>query len=151
MRRLGWALLVLAALVSGCSSHGSAGSVGPPCLPAGSASSGVLSIRVACFDGGAPASLAAVGKPAIVNLWAAWCEPCRTELPAIQQFAGRAGDRVKVIGVATADRHDSAKSFIDDEKLTITMLEDPDRRLLTAVKRTALPATLFIKADGTLD
>ena len=30
------------------------------------------------------------------------------------------------------------------------MLEDPDRRLLTAVKRTALPATLFIKADGTL-
>jgi len=147
------ALLLLAALLSGCSAPDASHAVGPPCLPAGAAPSGssaVASVQLTCFDGGAPASLAALGKPAIVNLWAAWCEPCRTELPAIQQFADRAGDRVKVIGVATADRHDSAASFIDDKKLTMTMLEDPDRRLLTAVKRTALPATLFIKADGTL-
>jgi thiol-disulfide isomerase/thioredoxin len=107
-------------------------------------------VRLTCFDGGAPASITALGKPVIANLWAAWCEPCRTELPAIQQFADRAGERVKVIGVATDDRHDAAASFIADKKLTMTMLEDPDRRLLTAVKRTALPATLFIKGDGTL-
>jgi cytochrome c biogenesis protein CcmG/thiol:disulfide interchange protein DsbE len=158
-RRLGLALLLLAVLVSGCSSPGSSSSpgagraVGPPCLPAGSApagSSAAASVRLTCFDGGAPASLAALGKPAIVNLWAAWCEPCRTELPAIQQFADRAGDRVKVIGVATADSHASAQSFIEDNKLTMTMLEDPDRRLLTAVHRSALPATLFITAGGTL-
>jgi thiol-disulfide isomerase/thioredoxin len=110
----------------------------------------VPAIQLACFDGGAPASLASVGKPTIVNLWAAWCEPCRTELPAIQQFADRAGERVKVIGVATADSHASAQSFIEDNKLTMTMLEDPDRRLLTAVHRSALPATLFITAGGTL-
>jgi peroxiredoxin len=83
-------------------------------------------------------------------LWAAWCEPCRTELPAIQRFADRAGDRVKVIGVATADSHAAAQSFIDDERLTMTMLEDPDRRLLNAVHRSALPATLFITAGGSL-
>ncbi len=120
----------------------------PPALSSPSAP--VPAVALACFVGGAPASLTGLGKPAIVNLWAAWCEPCRTELPAIQQFADRAGDRVKVIGVATADSHTSAQSFIDDNRLTLTMLEDPDRRLLTAVHRSALPATLFITAGGTL-
>ena len=153
--RLGAALLLVVVLLTGCSSHKSGGTVGPPCLPSASGaasapSSAVPAVQLACFDGGAPAALTSVGKPTIVNLWAAWCEPCRTELPAIQQFADRAGDRVKVIGVATADSHASAQSFIEDNKLTMTMLEDPDRRLLTAVHRSALPATLFITADGTL-
>lgn len=156
--RLGAALLVAVVLLSGCSSaHDSDRAVGPPCLPPASGAGAVSAdpapvpaVQLACFDGGAPASLASVGKPTIVNLWAAWCEPCRTELPAIQQFADRAGDRVKVIGVATADSHASAQSFIEDNKLTMTMLEDPDRRLLTAVHRSALPATLFITAGGTL-
>ena len=160
--RLGAALLIVAALVSGCSSPGAGRAVGPSCLPSGSSSatsgpSGgpsseapVPAVQLACFVGGAPASLETLGKPAIVNLWAAWCEPCRTELPAIQQFADRAGDRVKVIGVDSADSHAAAQSFIDDKRLTMTMLEDPDRRLLTAVHRSALPATLFITAGGTL-
>lgn len=53
-----------------------------------------------------------------------------------------------MVGVVTRDHHDSAQSFIDEEKLTFPMLEDPDQRLLTAVARNALPVTLFLTADG---
>jgi thiol-disulfide isomerase/thioredoxin len=125
----------------------------PPSLPAGPpqpSGAPLPDVTLTCFNGGAPTKLGALGTPMIVNLWAAYCDPCRTELPAIQRFADRAGDRVRVIGVVTADRHNWAKSFIEDKKLTMTMLEDPHRRLLTAVHRAALPVTLFITGRGDL-
>ena len=154
------AALLLGGPLAGCTEKTDvAKPTGAPCLTAAAGRSAgppqpsaepLPSVALTCFDGGAPATLAALGTPTIVNLWAAWCGPCRTELPALQRFADRAGDRVRVIGVVTADSHDSAQSFIEDKKLTMTMLEDRDRRLLTAVHRTALPATLFITGRGEL-
>ena len=154
MRR---ALLVAALLaLTGCSSarpsaHPSAGPpVGPACLTGSAAPSAdtALGTPLTCFDGGAPAALTALGGPAIVNLWASWCPPCRTELPGIQAYADRAGDKVRVVGVVTQDRREAAQSIIEDKKLTFTMLDDPDRKLLTAVGKGALPVTLFVTGDG---
>jgi thiol-disulfide isomerase/thioredoxin len=82
----------------------------------------------------------------IINLWASWCTPCRAELPAIQAYA--ASGRVRVLGVDTQDTTTGARSTIDDFGLTFPILSDPDRRLLAAVDRSALPATLFVDADG---
>jgi thiol-disulfide isomerase/thioredoxin len=162
IRRLlvGLAVLSLAA----CTSSGSpaaAPSVGPPCLPTGPSASPASpttplpnvplpKVKLSCFVGGAPADLATLGGPAIVNLWGTWCPPCRKELPAIQRYAEQAGDRVRVIGVITRDERDSAQSFIDEEKVTLPMLYDPEQRLLLAVGKRALPVTLFITAGGRL-
>jgi thiol-disulfide isomerase/thioredoxin len=107
-------------------------------------------VKLSCFVGGAPADLATLGAPAIVNLWGTWCPPCRKELPAIQRYAEQAGDRLRVIGVITKDERDWAQSFIDDEKVTFPMLYDPEQRLLLAVGKGALPVTLFITAGGRL-
>jgi peroxiredoxin len=162
IRRLLAMLAVLS--VAGCSSAtgspSAAPSVGPPCLPsaapasppatAGASGAPLPAVELRCFDGGAPADLAALRAPAIVNLWAAWCAPCREELPAIQRYAEQVGERVRVVGVVTSDTRDSARSFIEDEKLTFPMLYDREQRLLLAVGKRALPATLFITAGGRL-
>ena len=108
----------------------------------------VPALSLACFTGGGQQRLADLGAPAVVNLWASWCGPCRDELPAVEGFAGRAAGRVRVVGVVTGDRHDAAQSFIDDEKLTFPMLEDPQQKLLAAVARRSLPVTLLVTAGG---
>ncbi len=120
----------------------------PPAGPTGAAAGKVPDISLDCLDGGGSVRLAALGRPAVVNLWAAWCDPCRAELPAIQQYAASSG--VTVIGVDTQDTGTAAHAAIDDYGLTYPQLTDPSRKLLVAVDRTALPATLFVDADGGL-
>lgn len=41
------------------------------------------------------------GKPVMVNFWATWCEPCRDELPLVNELAGKYRPRgLVVIGVS---------------------------------------------------
>ena len=128
---------------------------GAPCVPPApgppSPASGPRApdLALACFAGGGKVRLTALGRPAIVNLWASWCEPCYKELPALNGYAARGG--VLVLGVATEDRSRSnVQSAIDDLGITFPVLYDPDGKLLAAVGRRNLPVTLFVTATGEL-
>jgi cytochrome c biogenesis protein CcmG/thiol:disulfide interchange protein DsbE len=105
-------------------------------------------VTLPCFTGGQPVRLAALRGPAVINLWATWCPPCRTELPAMQRLADRAGDRLRVVGVDTGDQRDAAASFGADTGVGLPTLFDPDKTLMTALRRTALPVTVFVDAAG---
>jgi thiol-disulfide isomerase/thioredoxin len=127
-----------------------------PCLPP---PSGVPSpgsgprapdLALACFAGGGEVRLDALGRPAVVNLWASWCEPCYTELPALDAFAEKHRDLL-VLGAATKDpSRDRVQGAIDNLGLSFPMLYDPDGKLLTALGKQNLPLTLFVTAAGTL-
>ena len=43
---------------------------------------------------GKPVAIPAAGKPTVVNFWATWCEPCRVEMPMLQQMADFYSDRL---------------------------------------------------------
>lgn len=151
----GLAATVLVAVLAGCGSDapsggGTAGTcLGPATSPVAPAPAGTVpDLTLPCFDGSGTVHIRQLAGPAVVNLWASWCQPCLTELPAFQRFAARAGARVPVVGVNTSDDRGRAQSVIDDLKLTFPMLYDDRRQLLTGVDRTALPATLFIADDG---
>lgn len=106
-------------------------------------------VALACFAGGGEVRLTTLGRPAVVNLWASWCEPCYTELPALDAYAEHSG--VLVIGVATKDpSRDRVQGALDNLMLRFPILYDPDGRLLTALGRQNLPLTLFITAAGNL-
>jgi len=104
-------------------------------------------VKLECAAGGQVA-FDAIRGPAVVNLWASWCEPCRAELPAFQRLADRAGDTVHVVGVATRDHPDDSVALGDELGLTFPVLDDPQERVLTGVRRQGLPATLFVGPEG---
>jgi cytochrome c biogenesis protein CcmG/thiol:disulfide interchange protein DsbE len=108
----------------------------------------IADLALPCFAGGGDIRPARLGRPTVINLWASWCAPCRTELPALESYAKRVGDAVTVLGVITADSRPAAQSVVDDLHLTIPMLYDRDRRLLRAVEKVNLPVTLFLRPDG---
>lgn len=116
---------------------------------AGTAPVTLAGVRLPCFTGGAQVDLAAVRGPAVLNLWGSWCAPCRRELPAFQRLAGRAGDRVHVVGVVTRDDREAARSLAADLGLTFPTLYDPDERLLRGLGRgSVLPVTVLLDAAG---
>jgi thiol-disulfide isomerase/thioredoxin len=132
----------------------------PPADAASAASAGVTGpggaytasalpdVELPCLAGGPAVALGDVRGPAVINLWASWCAPCRSELPAFQRLADRNGGRVHVVGVNTGDRPDAAVSLATDLGLTFPTLADPDERVRTAVRRAVLPVTLFVDGSG---
>jgi cytochrome c biogenesis protein CcmG/thiol:disulfide interchange protein DsbE len=93
--------------------------------------------------------LAAVrGYPAVVNVWASWCGPCRFEFPFLQLAAIEHGDRVAFIGVDSFDDDASARTFLDELPLPYPSVTDPDREVWPELSLRGLPATAFYDSDG---
>lgn len=130
------------------SAAGKAPSAAPASAGAASAGAALPDVALPCFTGGAPVRLADVRGPAVINLWASWCEPCRTELPVIQDLADRAAGRVTVLGVDVGDSREAAASFAAGRDVSIPTLYDRDRQLLGALGRVTLPVTVFVDAAG---
>jgi len=73
----------------------------PGCAAVTSTPEGPLAaIHGTCLADGHPVDLGALlgGRPALVNIWASWCQPCQQELPVLSSYAARPG-AVLVIGV----------------------------------------------------
>lgn len=117
--------------------EGTAGA--PPPLP---------DLGLPCFTGGETIALRSLRGPAVINLWASWCDPCRKELPALQRLADRAGGRLHVVGVNTRDDRAVAQDLATDFGLTFPSLSDPGERLRLALRRNVLPMTLFVDSEG---
>jgi thiol-disulfide isomerase/thioredoxin len=109
---------------------------------------GLPDLELPCFTGGQPVRLTELRGPAVVNLWASWCGPCRDELPVMQRLADRAGGRLHVLGVDVGDGRDAAASFGAGRQVTMPTLYDRDRRLLSALGRVNLPVTIFVDSAG---
>ena len=60
-----------------------------PCPPSGEPvgrGDGVPEIVLPCLGAGEPVQMAGLtGRPRLINIWASWCEPCRDEMPWLQQ------------------------------------------------------------------
>jgi thiol-disulfide isomerase/thioredoxin len=92
---------------------------------------------------------ASLDGPAIVNLWATWCGPCRAEMPAFETVSGEYDD-VRFIGVNQGDAGDAAAEFLDEIGVTFDQYLDPDGDLTNALRVVGLPATFVIDDDGTI-
>ncbi len=101
---------------------------------------------------GASFGMPHTGQPVILNFWAEWCEPCRTEAPLLEDVWQKYGDQVLVLGVQTQDkgRQAAGRAFIHEFGLTFPNVYDDDSRVGISYGIFGLPETFFIRADGTL-
>jgi cytochrome c biogenesis protein CcmG/thiol:disulfide interchange protein DsbE len=147
--------LVLVAAAAGCTGEDPPSIAAPPetagaavaCF-SGTAASGqdlLPELSLPCLGTGGTVSLRSLaGTPTVVNLWASWCDPCREELPAFSRLSADAGGRLRVLGVASKDREQSARAA----NLPFPSLFDPDGDLLRGLGRSLLPATVLLDASG---
>lgn len=119
-----------------------------PAAGAGPEADVLIGITLACFDQRTDVPLAQLGRPAVVNLWASWCEPCRRELPELQRLAEQAGDDLVVLGVVTEDSPGRAAALAQELGITFPAVLDPSAEVRRAVGALGLPLTLFVGSDG---
>lgn len=92
------------------------------------------------------------GRPAVVNVWASWCGPCREEFPFFQELGAELGDDVAFIGVNSEDGDGadggSADTFLDQFPLPYPSVVDPRGEYADAEGIVGLPGTVFYDAAG---
>jgi cytochrome c biogenesis protein CcmG, thiol:disulfide interchange protein DsbE len=91
------------------------------------------------------------GYPAVVNVWASWCGPCRFEFPHFQRAAADYGKRVAFLGVDTQDSDDAASSFLKEAPVPYPSYTDPSQEIGDEVGASlGLPDTAFYDRRGRL-
>lgn len=103
----------------------------------------------ATFDGEQTSLAALRGNLVVLNFWASWCAPCRSEMPAFDAAARRYRDRgVVVVGLATKDEESAARAFAAGLGVTYMLGFDQGDQIAARYKIYGMPSTLFIDRQG---
>ena len=100
---------------------------------------------------GLPARLTdvAAGRPALVTLWATWCDACAREFEALARLDEAArGAGATVIAVAVGEPRARVADFVRQRALPWAQLVDEHFQLADALGQSRVPATLVIDRDG---
>ena len=92
-----------------------------------------------------------VGKPIVLNFWASWCGPCKSEMPEFQQVFEDMGEQVQFLMVnATAggDTVEKAKSYIRQSGYTFPVLFDTQGNAMHTFGVDAFPTSFFLDKTG---
>jgi len=154
-------VLLLAAAVGACGDDAPAvaspfagcdalGAPPPSAAPISGASTAtdLPDLKLPCFTGDDEIALRALRGPAVINIWASWCQPCRTELPVMQSLADKAAGRLTVLGVDSGDQRDKGADFATDKGVRMPTLFDEKGALLNNLGRINLPVTVFLDSAG---
>lgn len=89
------------------------------------------------------------GSAVLVNFWASWCEPCRTEMPSLQALAQSSGARrLQVITVNFKESPVTVRQFAQRTAMQLPIVADPQGALARAWGITVFPSTVLIGVDG---
>ena len=87
-------------------------------------------------------------RPMVVNLWASWCVPCRSEAPLLTEAHRQLGSEVRFIGIATEDNQSDALSFLNEFDLEFENYFDKSGAIKGWIGTRGLPTTFFVAAGG---
>ena len=85
------------------------------------------------------------GKPIVLNFWASWCPPCKSEMPHFEAaYLANPDVQFLMVNMTSGDDMDSAKAFIEENGYTFPVLFDTTGEAGYVYQATSLPMTLFI-------
>jgi len=93
-----------------------------------------------------------LGAPVVLNFWASWCPPCKSEMPEFDKVNGDLGDKVRFMMVDLTDGQRETMAtgakYISDQGYTFPVYFDTEQSAAYAYGIQAIPTTVFIDKDG---
>jgi peroxiredoxin len=105
------------------------------------------------LDGGSTQLSSLQGKAVLVNFWASWCAPCKSEMPAMQRVYQDYQDRgftILAVNATSQDSRQQAAAFASDNGLTFPILLDTEGKIAAQYQVRALPTTFFVDREGNI-
>jgi len=93
------------------------------------------------------------GTPVVLNFWASWCPPCKSEMPSFNEMSKKySEDKVAILMINLTDGQretiSRAKQFIKDNNYNMKVLFDNKMDAANNYNISAIPRTIFIDKDG---
>ncbi len=122
---------------------------GSESTPTAAADNDLLTFEFGTADGGTTTLAGHAGEPLVVNYFAAWCPPCRAELPDFEAVSQERLDDVTFIGISKDNTTDAWTGLIDETGVTFeTVFEGNSSGTYEIIGGLAMPTTAFVTADG---
>lgn len=104
------------------------------------------------WEGNSAALSDFAGKPVVLNFWASWCGPCKSEMPVFDLVAAEFGDRLNFMMVNLTDggreTEEGARGFIEGAGYSFPVFFDTLLEGASAYSVRSIPVTYFIDAEG---
>jgi peroxiredoxin len=89
------------------------------------------------------------GQVILVNNWATWCPPCKTEMPELQAFyTAHAAEGFVVVAIESGEPADQVASFVQEYGMSFPVWLDPHGTALEIFQNWNLPSSYVIDRDG---
>ncbi len=110
-------------------------------------------IQGTTLDGGQFALADQLGKVVVLNVWASWCAPCRSEAPDLEAvWRETQNEGVQFVGLDTRDSDAAAQAFVENFSITYPNVIDRDGRLQLqfgdSLPPQAIPSTVVVDRQG---
>ena len=91
------------------------------------------------------------GQVVMLNFWASWCEPCRTEFPLLDQMYHKyKGAGFTLLGINVEPDAAKAEQFLTKTRVTFPIAYDADSSVSRQYRVSGMPSTLLIDRRGQL-
>lgn len=88
------------------------------------------------------------GKPVLINFWAAWCDPCRNEMPLLESTYTQHSEDLILIGINQGDKKAEVKNFAEKETISFPLLLDEKMKVGDLYQISGYPTSIFIDQNG---
>lgn len=90
------------------------------------------------------------GKIVLLNFWATWCTPCRSEMPAFQARFEQLAPDLSVVAVNFDEPAGPVQEFADELGLTFDIYLDPGGEIQQLYQVRGYPTSMFLDAEGVI-